>query len=146
MDTGLMNYFLGVQAELLGTDDLNKVYQGTIIEHLAGQELLSGRFNILSSLSFWVREKSTSVAEVDYIYSFDGKLIPVEVKSGKEGTLRSLHLFMQEAPHGLAIRVYGGVLSLQEVILESGKAYRLLNLPYYLLSMIDDYLQWFKER
>src|SRR5690606_37533024 len=69
MDTGLVNYFSGVQAELLGTDDLSKVYQGTIIEHLVGQELLSRKFNILSNLNFWVREKPTSVAEVDYVYS-----------------------------------------------------------------------------
>ncbi len=53
----MINYFLGIQAELLGTDDLSKTQQGTIIEHLVGQELLAAKFNVLSSLNFWVREK-----------------------------------------------------------------------------------------
>ena len=75
LDTGMMNYFLGVQGDLLGTDDLSSMYQGTIIEHLTGQEILAERFNILSSLNFWVREKNSSTAEVDYVYTFEGKLI-----------------------------------------------------------------------
>ncbi len=75
----MMNYFVGVQKDILGTD-LNDVYQGTVIEHLAGQELLASQFNVLSNLYFWVREKKTSTAEVDYIVRYDGKIIPVEVK------------------------------------------------------------------
>src|SRR5690606_30934244 len=101
---------------------------------------------ILSNLNFWVREKPTSVAEVDYVYSFESQLIPIEVKSGKEGALKSLHRFMQEAPHQLAIRVYAGPLSIQTIALENGKSCYLLNMPYYLTSMIDDYLQWFKDQ
>ena len=41
LDTGLMNYFAGIQREILSTDDLRKVYHGTMIEHLVGQELLA---------------------------------------------------------------------------------------------------------
>ena len=70
LDTGMLNYFAGIQKEILGTSDLNKVYQGTLIEHLAGQELLATQFQSLSSLNFWVREKDTSMAEVDYIWPF----------------------------------------------------------------------------
>ena len=145
MDTGLMNYVLGVQVEILGTSDLNNVYQGTIIEHLTGQEILANQFNALSSLNFWVREKKTSDAEVDFIYSFDGKLIPIEVKSGKEGRLRSLHLYMEEAPHDLAVRFYAGELNIVSITTGNGKPYRLLNLPYFLSSQLDKYLRWFKE-
>ncbi|MHB1178654.1 MAG: hypothetical protein ACYCZO_10020 [Daejeonella sp.] len=43
---------------------------------------------------------------MDYIWPFDGKLIPIEVKSGTEGKLKSLHLFMDMAPHPMAIRFY----------------------------------------
>lgn len=138
-------YFLGVQAELLGTADLNTMYQGTIIEHLTGQEILAGKFNILSSLNFWVREKNTSTAEVDYVYAYEGKLIPIEVKSGKEGTLKSLHLFMEQANHAFAVRIYGGKLTITEVKTEIGKQYQLLNLPYYLISQLDGYLSLFTK-
>jgi predicted AAA+ superfamily ATPase len=143
LDTGLINYLVGIQKELLGTKDLNSVYQGTIIEHLVGQELLSMQNLALSALHFWVREKKTSNAEVDYIFPFEGKLIPIEVKSGKEGTLRSLHQYMDEAPHAFAIRFYSGELSITEAKTSSGKVYQLLNLPYYLGTQLEKYLDWF---
>ena len=142
LDTGLMNYFAGIQKEIIGTTDLLNVYQGTVIEHLVGQELLSNNFNALNTLNFWVREKTTSTAEVDYIVSHEGKLIPIEVKSGKEGKLKSLHLFMDESPNNIAIRFYAGELSITNVTTLNGKNYHLLNLPYYLVSQIDYYLDW----
>lgn len=145
LDTGMVNYFLGNQIDILGTDDLNKIHQGTIIEHLVGQELLAGQFNILSSLNFWVREKKTSLAEVDYVYSFENQLIPIEVKSGKDGSLKSLHLFMEQAPHNMAIRFYAGKLQLTDTVTPSGQPYRLLNLPYYLASQTAKYIAWLKH-
>ncbi|MBN9382058.1 MAG: ATP-binding protein [Chitinophagaceae bacterium] len=145
LDTGIMNHFLGIQAEILSTSDLNQVYQGTIIEHLVGQELLACQFSPLSQLHFWVREKSTATAEVDYVYPFESQLIPIEVKSGKEGTLRSLHLFMDQTSHDMAIRFYAGPLSLTQAVTPSGKPYRLLNLPYYLATQIERYIEWLKN-
>lgn len=146
LDTGMVNYFLGVQAEILGTDDLSKIHQGNIIEHLVGQELLAIRFNALNSLNFWVREKKTATAEVDYVYPFEAQLIPIEVKSGKEGTLRSLHLFMDQASHKIALRFYAGRLQLTEAVTPEGKSYHLLSLPYYLASQTEKYIGWLKER
>jgi predicted AAA+ superfamily ATPase len=145
LDTGLLNYSIGIQKEIFQTDDLNSVYQGTMIEHLVGQQILSVQYTALSKLNFWVREKKTSTAEVDFIYLFDGQLIPIEVKSGKEGTLKSLHLFMEDAPHNLAVRFYAGEISITNAATASGKKYKLLNLPYYLSTKIEQYLHWFKN-
>jgi uncharacterized protein len=146
LDTGMMNYFLRIQTDILGTDDLNKVYQGTIIEHLVGQELLALQFNPLSSLNFWVREKKTALAEIDYVYPFESKLVPIEVKSGKTGSLKSLHSFMDEAPHDLAIRFWSKPLNLSTVTTPSGKSFRLLSLPYYLASQTEKYIAWLKNQ
>lgn len=143
LDTGLINYSVGIQKEILGTADLLSVYQGTIIEHMIGQELLSIQNLALSALQFWVREKKTSNAEVDYIFPFEGKLIPVEVKSGKEGTLKSLHLYMEEAPHMFAVRFYSGELCVTKAQTPLGKTYKLLNLPYYLGTQLEKNLNWF---
>jgi len=99
--------------------------------------------SVICSLHFWVREKKTSNAEVDYIFPFEGKLIPIEVKSGKEGTLRSLHQYMDEAPHTFAVRFYSGELSITKAQTSSGKIYQLLNLPYYLGTQLEKYLNWF---
>lgn len=145
LDTGMMNYFLGIQAEILNTSDLDRIHQGKIIEHIVGQELLACQFSPLSSLNFWVREKTTSTAEVDYVYPFESQLIPIEVKSGKEGTLRSLHLFMDQTSHDIAIRFYAGRLSLTQAVTPSGKPYRLLSLPYYLASQTERYIDWLKR-
>jgi predicted AAA+ superfamily ATPase len=144
LDTGIMNYFLGIQGEIIGTDDLNKIHQGTIIEHLVGQELLAAQFNILSTLNFWTREKKTSTAEIDYVFPFESQLIPIEVKSGKDGTLKSLHQFMDDAPHDMAIRFYAGKFQLTHTSTPSGKTYRLLSLPYYLASQTEKYIAWLK--
>lgn len=142
LDTGLMNYFAGIQKEIISTDDLSKVYQGNMVEHLIGQELLAFQHQSLSALHFWTREKKTSNAEIDYLFSFEGKLIPIEVKSGSDGKLRSLHLFMDDTPHNLAIRFYAGELSMINTSTPQGKSYHLLNLPYYLVSQIEKYLAW----
>lgn len=146
LDTGMLNYFAGIQKEILGTTDLNKVYQGTMIEHLVGQELLASQFNALSSLNFWVREKPGSSAEIDYVWPFEGKLIPIEVKSGTEGKLKSLHLYMDKVQHQMALRFYAGEINITEVVISNGKKYRLLSLPYYLVSQTERYLQWFGQQ
>ena len=125
------------------TDDLNKIYQGTLIEHLIGQELLAFQYNALSALHFWVREKKESTAEVDYLFPYDGLIIPIEVKSGKEGTLKSLHSYMDLAPHDMAIQFYAGALNITNAITKNGKQYQILNLPYFLGSQIEKYIAWF---
>ena len=143
LDSGLLNYFVGIQKEIIGTDDLNKIYQGTLIEHLIGQEILACQYNALSALHFWVREKKESTAEVDYLFPYDGLIIPIEVKSGKEGTLKSLHSYMDLAPHDMAIQFYAGALNITNAITKNGKQYQILNLPYFLGSQIEKYIAWF---
>ena len=130
---------------MLRPKKLDQIYQGTLIEHLVGQELLASRSNVLSDLHFWVREKKTSQAEVDFLYPYDQQLIPIEVKSGAAGKLRSLHQFMDVAPHRTAVRFYSGRLTTSQVETPAGKSYRLLNLPYYLVSQLEEYLPWLER-
>jgi len=52
---------------------------------------------------------------------------------------------MEEAPHDLAVRFYSGMISMHEATTLNGKKYRLLNLPYYLVSQINGYLEWAKQ-
>jgi len=145
LDSGLLNYFVGIQKEIIGTTDLNSIYQGTLIEHLIGQELLAFQYNTLSALHFWVREKKESTAEVDYLFQYEGMIIPIEVKSGATGTLKSLHSYMDIAPHNFAIRFYAGALNITNAITQKGKHYQILNLPYYLSSQIEPYIAWFSQ-
>ena len=143
LDTGLLNYLVGLQKEMLLTQELSSVYRGIIMEHLSGQELLAHRYEAMSSLSFWSRDKNSSSAEVDFVELFDGMVIPIENKSGKIGTLRSLHQFMEIAPHRFAVRLYAGRLEITEARTPRGRSFRLLNLPYYLGTQLRNYLDWF---
>lgn len=146
LDTGMMNYFVDIQKNIIGEKDLCKVYQGTMIEHLVGQELLSILTLSLKKIHFWVRQKKQSDAEIDYIYSYDGKLIPIEVKSGATGTLKSLHVYMDIAPINVAIRFYAGEIQLSEMSTPNGKNYHLLSLPYFLVRKIESYLEWLDDK
>lgn len=91
LDSGLMANQIGIQSEMFGVKDLNDVYKGIFIEHLVAQELSAFQFHEFNPLNFWVRDKKTSGAEVDFVIVYKGKVIPIEVKSGAVGKLRSLH-------------------------------------------------------
>ncbi|MCB0647319.1 MAG: hypothetical protein KDC49_11685 [Saprospiraceae bacterium] len=74
---------------------------------------------------------------------YKGMIIPIEVKSGATGTLRSLHEFMDRVNHAYILRIYGGELRVDELTTRQHKKYRLLNLPYFLSGWVDQYLEWF---
>lgn len=143
LDTGMLNFFAGLQKELIVSTDIQQVYKGKIAEHIVGQELLAAKFAILNELHFWVREKVNSSAEVDFVLLYNSKLIPVEVKSGATGTLKSLHAFMDQADHSIAVRIYGGQLKVDQISTSNGKMYTLINLPYYLTAKVEDYIEFY---
>jgi uncharacterized protein len=140
LDTGLINYSLKIMGELVFNENINEVHRGIIAEHIIGQELLASNFSISNDLYFWVREKTDASAEVDYIFPYRGKLIPVEVKSGSIGKLRSLHQFMDRAPHRIAVRVWQGTYSIEEATTIAGTKFTLLNLPFYLAHRMEQEL------
>ncbi len=142
LDTGLINYYVGLQKRFIGLSDLNSLYRGKIAEHIVGQELLASECSRHKKPIFWIREKAGSSAEIDFIYLYNGLAVPVEVKSGKAGTLRSLHLFMEKVNHDLAVRLYSRELVIDNLKTPGGKSFRLLNMPYFLCSKLDSYLEW----
>jgi len=143
IDTGLLNHRLKLQAELLTVNDFSNFHRGRIIQHIVTQEIISTGLTTRYEPHFWVREERNSSAEVDLMYHFGKYLIPIEVKSGKTGTLRSLHQFMERSNHTYAVRFYRGRYSIEETSTPSGYSFKLLNLPYYLGTQINQYLAYF---
>jgi predicted AAA+ superfamily ATPase len=141
VDTGLVNYFSGIQDPLFRSQDMNAIFEGQIARQVVGQEL-SFHFG-LPSLRFWVRDKLQSTAEVDFLVPYHDLLIPVTVKSGEPGRLRGLHQFIDSAPHPFAVRLSAGTISVGQHQTISGKKYYLLNLPYFLASKIREHLKGF---
>lgn len=145
LDTGLVNYSAGIQSEILHLKDLSNAYKGRLIPHLLTQELISLNTFKNEKPFFWVRDKKGSSAEVDLVYTYKGIVIPIEIKSGKIGTLKSLHQFVEKTSHKLAVRIYGGQLKIEQSTTPGGVDYTLLNLPYYLGTKIPEYVAWFVD-
>ena len=143
LDIGLVNYQLGLHQELLCINDLHQSSKGKLVQQIVNQEIKSLDYLPGSKRAFWVRKERGASSEVDIIYPYKNLLVPVEVKSGASGTLRSLHEFMDRCPHNFAVRIYGGKLSVDELSTSKGKKYKLLNLPYFLSGWIREYLDWF---
>ena len=146
LDTGLLNHIMGIQAEMIGIKSLDDFYRGKIIMHLVTQELQAIHDSPLYKPHFWVREKTNSNAKVDLVYAYKQYLIPIEVKAGESGRLRSLHQFMERAETKLAIRICGNHFSIDDVKTPLGTPFQLMNIPYYQASQIPKYVDYWFDR
>jgi hypothetical protein len=143
LDTGILNYILGISAQMIVLKDLSQSYKGAVIPHIITQEILSIQSKKSDLPHFWVREKKQSSSEVDLVYAIDGKVIPIEIKSGSTGSLKSLHQFVERTNHPYAVRIYAGEFEVITTKTPNGIPYLLMNLPYYLGSMLPEYLNYF---
>ena len=145
LDTGLLNHAMGLQGEMIGIKDLSDFYRGKIIQHLVTQQLIAIHENPSYKPHFWVRESKDANAEVDLVFQYGKYIVPIEVKSGEQGRLRSLHQFVERTNHPYAVRLYANKLKVEKSITPGGKEYLLLNLPYCLANKLPQYIKWFFE-
>jgi uncharacterized protein len=109
LDVGLMQYACGLTQELASSGDLLDVYRGAVAEAFVGQELLACQDKFKKpELHYWAREEKNSSAEVDYIVQSGSEIIPVEVKSGTTGTLKSLHIFLSGSGISRGLKISQG--------------------------------------
>ena len=106
MDTGLLQRMLGLNLQdILLSDDLKMVNRGALAETFVGCELVKHSSPYSTDpLYCWHREKKDSNAEVDFVTSLDGIVVPVEVKSGTKGTMQSMRIFLQQKNLDFGIR------------------------------------------
>ena len=140
LDCGLQLHACGLRASDVEREpDLMQINAGAAAEQVIGQHLLHARpLWEEPELFYWAREKPTSAAEVDYVIVSGGRIVPVEVKAGKTGRLRSLWQFVAEKEARLALRFNADRPSLLEIAetIHGGAriSYRLLSLPLYLID------------
>jgi len=97
LDIGLMQSISGLPVDFeFQKNNLLSMYNGALAEQFVGQELLS-RGNL--DLYYWARNSKSSSSEIDYLIEKQGDIIPIEVKSGSSGRLKSLHLFLSSYPN-----------------------------------------------
>ena len=141
MDVGLMCAALHLNVLDLGREDLTLINEGALAEQFVGQHLLfSGPRDQTPSLYYWVREARNAAAEIDYLMTAGQRIVPVEIKAGKTGSLRSLHQFLQEKRRDFGLRFNADVPSLlrDSKKLSNGTAvdYQLLSLPLYMAGQV----------
>ena len=142
LDAGLSNFKMNIIETLVKKRALNHkmddIYNGMIAEQIVGQTLqLLGKGN--KNFFYWYRNKKGSLAEVDYIIQVEDTLIPIEVKSGKAGRLRSLDEFMLASDNKIAIRIYTGNIQIDDKkTFRGSKQYKLVSIPFYLAHRVKD--------
>jgi predicted AAA+ superfamily ATPase len=138
LDTGLVNYAANIRNDIIGADDIMDVWKGKIAEHVVSQELLTLNHKISQRRQYWLRGKGGETAEVDFIWTIDSRIIPIEVKSGRNSHLRSLHSFIDLSSTDVAVRVWSGPLSIDDMQTTiKKKKFRLINLPFYLVGDME---------
>jgi len=140
LDCGLVCSALGLRlTQLQLADELTLVNDGALCEQFVGQHLLHQQPAYMQpDLFYWNREARGSAAEVDYLFPLDGHVLPIEVKAGKTGTLRSLHVFLREKGARLALRFNSDMPS-EHLVARADAAdepatARLVSLPLYLVE------------
>lgn len=143
LDVGLVSTLLGISfQDISNLQNIHLANQGKLTEQLVGQLLRTMRPPYQEPvLYYWLREEHGSAAEVDYLIQHDSSIVPIEVKSGSSGALKSLHLFMGLKNYHLAVRVNADYPSVTNVQTKThdGKdvAYKLISVPLYLTEQIN---------
>ncbi len=100
-DTGLFLHTFGLRSEILPSADFSAVNRGSLAEIFTGLELLKAASCFTpQELFYWQRSASPDSAkgnaQVDFLVQKGANIIPIEVKSGTQGSMQSLRLFMKE--------------------------------------------------
>jgi predicted AAA+ superfamily ATPase len=109
MDTGIYQRILGLDlSEHIVSDFNSLINRGHLSELFVGLELISHQSPYLHPrLYYWHREAKSSNAEIDYVVSSRGRIIPIEVKAGTKGQMQSLHIFISERDLPWGLRISG---------------------------------------
>ena len=142
LDCGLCSASLGLSLhQLRSLSEISMINSGGMAEQLAGQLLRTITPPYAPPYSYyWRRDKKGAEAEIDYVIAHEDQVVPIEVKAGKSGSLKSLHKFMEEKNKPIAVRFNSDVPSLCPVSVKipnkSPVKYSLLSLPFYLIGQL----------
>ena len=143
LDCGLMNSICGVQwISLNELKQMSFINKGHVAEQFIAQHLaFIGKNNVSPFLTYWLREGRAGNAEIDFITQLGQAIVPVEVKAGKSGSLKSLHQFVNQKKVRVGVRFDLNIPSYQHVshaLSQGGESvqveFDLLSLPLYMIE------------
>jgi len=146
LDVGLMNAVCGLNWRVVSQMNAIKlINEGAMAEQFIGQHLqalLADSPN--RELTYWLREGRSSNAELDFVIGIAGAVIPIGVKAGAAGKLKSMHQFMGSKQAPFAIRFDSSPPFVNQVntVINIGKQrknvdYQLISLPLYLIERLE---------
>lgn len=146
LDIGLSNHVLKIRSADM--DNFSLTNEGSLAEQFIGQELLcQAPCFVENTIFYWMREQRNSEAEIDYLIQSGNRILPVEVKSGTTGTLKSLQVFVTERKLSKAIRFNADLPNVSQVqtSIRIGKGmkevdFKLISLPLYMVREFDRFL------
>lgn len=135
LDTGMVNFVNNAYQEIMSGG-----YKGKIMEQMVGQTLIAGGTRRPVKLGYWARNRDEGSAEVDFCLQHGDGVVGMEVKSGSTREMKSL-FSMVERGHGnvIPVRVSWDKLKMEKYTY-SGKEYKILSLPFYLLERWEEFI------
>ncbi|WP_461247591.1 ATP-binding protein [Treponema sp. R6D11] len=129
-DVGLLSARAGLDIKLyIGDNDRTfSHYKGGLAEQFVLQELVATNNKL--PIYYWAAEKNT--AEIEFVVQYNDKIIPIEVKSGKNVKSESLNVYRNEYAPACAIRA-----SLKNY----GVIDELYSIPLYMIGSLSAILQ-----
>ena len=135
IDTGLLRRLTNLPSSVvMGEDNIWSNFGGVFTEQFVLQQFRSLGFD---ETFFWMGNADHALqpkgkSEVDFVISFDNRIIPIEVKSGYNVKAQSLRVYRNKYHPELSIR-----FSLKNLEYNEG----LLNIPLYYSFLLKDLIK-----
>lgn len=145
LDSGLLLRILNLDFGLddmrnfiITSSDVDLVNKGTLAEMFVGWEMIKS-YNPRMQLDifYWENISKGTSAEVDYVTACNMLVLPIEVKSGTSGKMKSLRSFMEAKHLNVAVRS-----SLENfAMLDLANNSKIYIIPLYAIANYKEYLR-----
>ncbi len=119
--------------------------KGGLAEQFVGQQLRAAQAPLTEPLLFYWQTTGGRQGEIDYVIQHANRVVPVEVKSGATGSLKSLHQFMANKDLDFAVRCNLNQPLLENISIKTtlgqSVSYRLLSIPLYLTERLYELIE-----
>ena len=145
IDIGLLLSAQSIPPQTIMDSKLELANRGVLAEQFVGQQLLySKQAYVNPELYYWQPPRSEAQAEVDFLYTYENNIIPIEVKAGSRGTIKSLQSYILKKQADLAIRISSAkpsVNQLEAKLNHKTRGFKLINIPFYLSNRLEQILK-----
>lgn len=142
IDVGLVSAQLGLASlKRAQLDQVIFANKGGLAEQFVGQQLRAAQSPAMEPRLYYWQRTGGRIGEIDYLMQHGNRIVPIEVKAGAAGAMKSLHQFMAEKKLPLAVRFDTNPPTVQTIQVKTTTGepveYRLLSLPLYLAEQLD---------